>query len=218
MLIDGEGALAQRFEEDGRAVPLFATRTAAVEFAENQLIASYGDELCQPATVDVADSPALSPLAAEDAAALAALMEEHSYDDGDVIRRIRQRFGGVYFILSGSVVTTSPGPENSRVKLSTLSAGMTFGEMALGGADRQETTVRAHGTVRVKLLPGRSDQPAGERKPAPRRRAVESTDPRRIRPRGPLHARDRRAHPRLKLEGVLRVAALLDGDPTLFGE
>ncbi|TJY66348.1 glutaminase A [Arthrobacter sp. CAU 1506] len=153
VLIDGEGALAQRFEEDGRAVPSFATRTAAVEFAEDQLIASFGDELCRPATVDVADSPVLSPLAAEDAAALAALMEEHSYADGEVIRRIRQRFGGVYFILSGSVVTTSPGPANSRVKLTTVSAGMTFGELALGSADRQETTVRAHGEVRVNLLP-----------------------------------------------------------------
>ena len=39
-----------------------------------------------------------------------------------------------------------------RVKLNTLSAGMTFGELALGSGNRQETTVRAVGPVEVMVL------------------------------------------------------------------
>ena len=42
--------------------------------------------------------------------ALEALMTAKSFDDGDVIRRIGLRFGGVYFITSGKVSSTSPGP------------------------------------------------------------------------------------------------------------
>jgi glutaminase len=38
------------------------------------------------------------------------------------------------------------------VKLTTLSAGMTFGELALGSSDRQETTVKALGKVQLKVL------------------------------------------------------------------
>lgn len=78
-------------------------------------------------------------------------MEPKEYDDGDVIRRVGQRFGGVYFIVSGKTTSTVPGPEG-RVKLTTLTAGMTFGELALGSDDRQETTVKAVGQVRLMVL------------------------------------------------------------------
>jgi glutaminase len=62
------------------------------------------------------------------------------------------RFGGVYFITSGKVSTTSPATSGDGVKLNTLSAGMTFGELALGSGNRQETTVRAVGPVEVMVL------------------------------------------------------------------
>ncbi|WP_026551551.1 glutaminase A [Arthrobacter sp. H20] len=152
VLIDSDGTLAETFEDVDRDVPTFDTRTAAVEWCENRLIAKYGDELCLPAVVTVTDCPALSPLTAADASALADRMEQREYDDGHVIRRVGQRFGGVYFILSGKITTSVPGPTGDRVRLTTLSAGMTFGELALGSDDRQETTVKAEGAVRVMVL------------------------------------------------------------------
>ncbi|WCI09941.1 cyclic nucleotide-binding domain-containing protein [Arthrobacter sp. OVS8] len=79
-------------------------------------------------------------------------MTPKSFDDGDVIRRVGLRFGGVYFITSGQVSSTSPGPSAERVQLNTLSAGMTFGELALGSGSRQETTVRAMGPVELMVL------------------------------------------------------------------
>jgi glutaminase len=45
-----------------------------------------------------------------------------------------------------------PGPDGSRIKLTTLGPGMTFGEMALGTEKRQATTVKAAGPVRLKVL------------------------------------------------------------------
>jgi glutaminase len=135
-----------------RQVPSFASRSAAVEYCENRLLERHGTHLLLPDHVPVAASPALAPLDEADAAALEALMTPKSYGDGDVIRRVGLRFGGVYFITAGRVSSTSPGPSTDRVKLNTLSAGMTFGELALGSGNRQETTVRAVGPVEVMVL------------------------------------------------------------------
>jgi len=152
VLIDGEGTLAASFMEVDGEVPTFTTRSAAVEWSENELIARYGGDLELPDAVRPSDSPALSSLSEDDAAALEQRMEPKTYDAGDVIRRVGQRFGGVFFIVSGKITTSVPGPNGTRVKLSTLSAGMTFGELALGSENRQETTVKAVGPVKLMVL------------------------------------------------------------------
>ncbi|NJC21625.1 glutaminase [Arthrobacter pigmenti] len=152
VLIDSEGTLAETFEDVDRDVPTFDTRTAAVEWCENQLITRYGDELSLPSRVDIAECPALNPLSTDDVRKLAERMEPREYQDGEVVRRIGQRFGGVFFILAGKITTSVAGPTGHRVKLTTLSAGMTFGELALGSDDRQETTVKAAGNVEVMVL------------------------------------------------------------------
>ena len=156
VLIDGEGTLAETFQDVDRPVPTFDPRTAAVEWCENELITRYGGDIMLPAEVEVAQCPALGPLTDEDVAALTLRMEDRSYEKGHVVRRVGQSFGGVYFILSGRIVTSVPGPTGERLKLTTLSAGMTFGELALGSDNRQETTVKALEDVHVKVLTARA--------------------------------------------------------------
>ncbi len=151
VLVEAEDVVAGSLAGDGAGIPSFSTRSAAVEYCENRLLERYGGQRV-PEHVPVTASPALAPLEEADALALQSLMTAKTYDDGEVIRRIGLRFGGVYFITSGKVSSTSPGPSSERVKLNTLSAGMTFGEMALGSSMRQETTVRAVGPVEVMLL------------------------------------------------------------------
>ncbi|WP_422391441.1 glutaminase A [Arthrobacter sp. N1] len=152
VLIDGESTLAETFKDVDRAVPTFDTRTAAVEWCENELITRYGGDLVLPARVEVAQCPALSPLSEEAVEALTLRMEDRTYEKGHVVRRVGQSFGGVFFILSGKIATSVPGPSGERLRLTTLSAGMTFGELALGNDDRQETTVKALEDVHVKVL------------------------------------------------------------------
>ncbi|WP_247828374.1 glutaminase A [Arthrobacter antioxidans] len=152
VLIDGEGTLAETFKDVDRPVPTFDTRTAAVEWCENELITRYGGDLLLPSKVEVSQCPALSPLTRGEVEALTLRMEDRTYEKGHVVRRVGQSFGGVYFILSGKIVTSVPGPSGERLKLTTLSAGMTFGELALGSDDRQETTVKALEDVHVKVL------------------------------------------------------------------
>lgn len=152
-IVDADGTVAASLVEDGHAVQAFATRSGAVEWCEEELLERYAADLVQPARILPKDSPALAPLGEDGAKDLSSRMEKLTYDDGDVIRRIGQRFSGVYFIASGHVQTLMPGPDGHRVKLTRLGAGMTFGEMALGEDRRQETTVKADGAVEVWRLP-----------------------------------------------------------------
>jgi glutaminase len=152
VLVDGEGTVTDDLAGRGLDVPSFPTRNAAVEYCESRLIDTYGTELVMPDVMEPIDSPALNQLSPEDAQAVQDRMEEREYDDGDVVRRVGQRFGGVFFIVSGTIATSMPAPDGSRIKLTTLGPGMTFGEMALGTDKRQETTVKAGGHVRLKIL------------------------------------------------------------------
>lgn len=150
VLIDPEAALTPALPKE--QVPVFATRSTAVAHCEAQLLLRHFPELAVPARVEVLDSPAMALLEPEDAGALVAQMESRTYSDGAVLRRVGQRFGGVYFIIAGTVTTTARDPEGHRVRLTTLSAGMTFGELSLGREERQWTTQRAQGRVEVKVL------------------------------------------------------------------
>jgi glutaminase len=152
LLIGTDGTAAETLADLGPHVRAFETRSAAVEYAENVLISRYSPELRLPAAVPAAQSPALSALSVDDARALAARMEPRSCEDGEIVRRVGQRFGGVFFIVSGRISTIVTGPAGERVKLTTLGAGMTFGELALGSDDRQETTEKADGSVELQVL------------------------------------------------------------------
>lgn len=133
-------------------VPSFDTLGTAVAHCEDELLAHHAADLPTPAVVPVSQSPVLAALQPQDVAALAARMEPRSYTDGEVVRRIGQRFSGIYFILSGRITSTARVSSGRRVELSTLSAGMTFGELALGSDERQGTTQRAQGAAQVMLL------------------------------------------------------------------
>lgn len=152
LLIGTDGTAAEALIDLGPHVHAFDTRSAAVEYAENVLIARYSPQLRVQAPVPASQSPALSALSVVDAQELAQRMESRVCDDGEIVRRVGQRFGGVFFIVSGKISTIVTGPTGERVKLTTLSAGMTFGELALGSHDRQETTEKADGPVHLQVL------------------------------------------------------------------
>ncbi|MGO2005468.1 glutaminase A [Arthrobacter rhombi] len=152
ILIETEGVIADAMTEGRNDVPVFGTRNDAAEWAEEWIIALHGGPGLVPDVVHLPDFPAVAPLDPEQITELEALMEERTYDDGQVIRRVGQKFGGVYFILSGKVATTST-QQGHRFRHATLGAGMTFGEIALGGDRGQSLRVTAEGRVQLKVLP-----------------------------------------------------------------
>jgi glutaminase len=157
--------LGRELEAEGRTLALvqektfeplaslrgFPSRNDAVEWAETMLLQRHGSEDLVPSEVAVRDFAALDPLDSADIDLLESLMEESRIEDGRIIRRPGQEFGGVYFILSGKVVTSTL--QNGKpVRHARLSAGMTFGEIALGGEGEQTTRVTAVGRLHLKVL------------------------------------------------------------------
>lgn len=136
----------------GAAAANLDTRDQAIAWCESRLLADYGTPPARRALVEVVDSPVLDLLDEDASAKLAAMMQRRSYADGEVIRRVGQRFGGIYFLLSGRIATFGSGVDGRRRPLSTLTAGMTVGDLALGEEDRQSTTAKADGPVEVMLL------------------------------------------------------------------
>lgn len=149
-VIDPEDRITSALDHEH--VPSFGTLATAVAYCEDQLLSRHAPELPAPVAVPVVDSPALATLTRSERDALAARMVPRHYDDGEIVRRVGQRFGGIYFIVSGRINTSARDASGNRVTLSTLSAGMTFGELALGSEDRQETTEKAAGQLELMVL------------------------------------------------------------------
>ena len=137
---------------DTTAITVFDSRDRAIADCERRLLERYGDEDTTPRAVPVVDSPVLATLDAADAERLARHMTPRHFNDGDVVRRVGQRFGGVFFILSGTISIVAAHSDGTRFRLRTLGAGMTFGELALGEDERQETTAKAEGPVELMVL------------------------------------------------------------------
>src|SRR5699024_1989348 len=94
ILVDPAEIIAPTLTAD--SVARIESRDLAIARCENQILVRYGTPDSRRAQVPVMDSPALSLLETEDITALTALMHRRSYADGDVIRRVGQRFGGVF--------------------------------------------------------------------------------------------------------------------------
>ncbi|MEE6281987.1 glutaminase A [Georgenia sunbinii] len=150
VVVDPDDMLADAFVNGVTAS--VTTRRAAIAYCEDLLLGRYATPESRPHAVPTVDSPLLASLGDAGAAALVARMERRHYADGDIVRRVGQRFGGVFFIVSGTIITIGTDLDGNRVRLSALSAGMTFGELALGTDDRQETTAKAEGPVTVMVL------------------------------------------------------------------
>ncbi|MCY1158076.1 MAG: glsA [Citricoccus sp.] len=136
----------------GPSFRLFLSRSLAVEWMEMRVLARHAPELVPAGRQEPARSPLLELFDEQDAQTLSTLMENRDFRAGQVIRRAGQPFGGIYFITSGQVELTSQGAGGRRYRQVFLSPGMIFGEIALGQAGRQITTVRAVGPVSTRVL------------------------------------------------------------------
>ncbi|HEY4614624.1 MAG TPA: glutaminase A [Citricoccus sp.] len=137
---------------EGPAFRLFLSRSLAVEWLETRVLSRHAPELVPAGRQEPARSPLLELFDEADAQTLSTLMETREFRAGQVIRRAGQPFGGIYFITSGQVELTSQGAGGRRYRQVFLSPGMIFGEIALGQAGRQVTTVRAVGPVSTRVL------------------------------------------------------------------
>ncbi|WP_449278172.1 glutaminase A [Leucobacter sp. GX24907] len=149
LLIDPEQVL-EGVATDG--IRCFDSYDHAIAICEQLLLERYGGPSALPRAVSVTDSSVLARLDDADAAKLVSLMTARRYEDGEVIRRVGQRFGGLFFIRSGLVDIVATREDGTRFRLRTLGAGMTFGEPVIGDDEREGTTVKAEGLVDIMVL------------------------------------------------------------------
>lgn len=128
--------------EDEPPTPLFDDLDAAVRWCEDELLRRHGGA---PTTEQelVDEHPLLRDLSAEARAVLDAELERLEVEEGAVVLEAGGGFAGVHVIVSGEAVATVDGPDGQPVRLVTMSPGTSFGELALGTGDVQETCIRA---------------------------------------------------------------------------
>ena len=131
---------------------VFSDLDAALEWSENRLIARSSDNLPGPTSVAFAEHEFCRGLDLQALSHLEGILEHRHFDQGDYIVRMGEAAEEMYLLMSGEVSVVVTLPEGTRKRLSTLSAGMTFGELAfLEGASRS-ADVRADKPIKCYVL------------------------------------------------------------------
>src|SRR5262249_53937492 len=120
--------LEQNFAESFR---VFEDHDPALEWCENQLLASVqpgglGDSAVPPAEYEL-----FQGLSAEEIQAIVSRLKQRSYGAGEIIVHTGDKARELFFLSRGHVSVLVQHSSGVSRRLATFSAGMAFGEMAL---------------------------------------------------------------------------------------
>jgi len=101
----------------------------ALEWSENQVLKEL--QATVPAEVGLGDQDFCTGLSTEELARLEQLVDKVSYSKGSYICRVGEPAAELYFIVSGQVDVMVPIDPRRDSRITTLSAGASFGEMGL---------------------------------------------------------------------------------------
>jgi glutaminase len=124
---------------------------SAVEWCENQLIAAHGGPSPAP-VVPPSDNDLLRGLAPAAIETLEALLAYRSFAAGEYIVSHGDQAEALYLITSGQVTVALPSVLGQPKRLSTLTAGMCFGELALVDGGTRSADVIARTRVECRML------------------------------------------------------------------
>ena len=125
----------------------FRDRDAALEWCENHLLAQTELEPRPTNSIALADHGLCRGLSAESVAALESLLVHETFSAGELIIRRGDAADRMYLLVSGEVSVIVQLQTGRLVRLSTLSPGMAFGELAVIDRGRRTADVRADGKV-----------------------------------------------------------------------
>lgn len=174
LLVDPDNRLGGGSGRRPDGLAIHASRTHAIQWAEDRIIDHYGGPECRPAEHNLAGSQLAEHLTDSDVAQLRGRVSRHHAPAGAVVLAPGQEFAGIHFILSGRVMqaigdvstverpdydterftdaTDTRDTDDGFIDISQLTAGMTFGEGALGFG-RQVLRVTAETDLEYLLLP-----------------------------------------------------------------
>ena len=127
----------------------FADLDPALEFCENRLIEKHGGDVDGRA-VTLVEHQVCRGLSPEALARLQSLLQHRRYEVGDLIIRKGERANELFLLMAGEVSVTAALPDGRMKRLSTISGGMAFGELAV--LDRSERTADVRADKRVECL------------------------------------------------------------------
>ncbi len=130
----------------------FPDLNAALEFAEDLLIARHGDAAIGARRVDVRDHALLVGLPDDQVRLLRSRMVARSYRDGEALVRSGQDAHGLFLVLSG-MIDVSVERDKVRHHLSMFTPGTTFGTVYAVTGRSYDIDAHARGPVRALLLP-----------------------------------------------------------------
>ena len=130
-----------------RAVSFQPALDAALEWCERRLLARPISDGATPAAQPLADNRLCRGLSAEDVAQFQAQLRRSQHESGSLIVQRGEPADALYLVSAGEVSVIVSLPGGSHKRLSTLSAGMVFGEAALIAGGQRSADVRADTAV-----------------------------------------------------------------------
>jgi glutaminase len=132
---------------------MFSDLDAALDWCENRLLARRrSDGRAAPAPVALSQHELCRGLDRQALAHLEGLLEHRRFDRGEYIVRKGDAAGEIYLLMSGEVSVMVALADGGLKRLSTLSAGMTFGELAIIDRTARSADVRADTPVECYVL------------------------------------------------------------------
>jgi glutaminase len=143
----------------------FASLDPALEWAEDQLLARGGARADAPGPLPLAAHPICRGLSPEQVEAFEKLLEPMRFATAETILRKGDPADCIYFLTEGQVSVMTELPNGELTRLSTLSSGMTFGELAAVSRAARTADVRADEMATCYALPLETFERLGETRP-----------------------------------------------------
>ena len=146
------GLEAEIDPHDARAVSFQPQLDTGLEWCERGLLALHGAVREAAPDAGLAGHRLCEGASAADLAQLEALAERREYEAGALIVRRGEPADAIYLLTRGEVSVVVALPQGGHQRLSTLAAGMCFGEAALQRGGQRSADVRADTAVECRVL------------------------------------------------------------------
>lgn len=151
---------------DARSVSFQPQLDGGLEWCERGLLALHGAVRDAALATGLAGHRLCEGASAGDIACLESVTERRDFEAGAAIVQRGDAADAIYFLMRGEVSVVVPLPGGGAKRLSTLSAGMCFGEAALQQGGQRSADVRADTAVECRVLATRDFERLERERPA----------------------------------------------------
>jgi glutaminase len=151
-LTPARGVVEHALDGLPESVQVFPNLDLALEWCEDELLRRSGHEPAQT-EVSLADHELLAGLTKTEHARLLPELDTATYPTGTLMVRQGEPASEVFLVTRGTLSVVREGPDGTSHRLTTLSAGGTFGELAFVDRRSRAADVRADSEVECRRLP-----------------------------------------------------------------